>query len=309
MNTQSNVVPESSLRSQTLVAPGIKPSQQLYWSVRRELWESRWIYIAPVAVGALYLLAFLIGSMMHLLDKIREGPNSAQLLESIERPYNVAALLIMGSTFIIALFYCLDALYSERRDRSILFWKSLPVSDLTTVLAKASIPLVILPLLTFAVTVATHWIMLLLSSGILLARGLGVAILWNHLPLFEMWVGLLYHLVAIHGLWYAPIYGWLLMVSAWATRVPALWAALPPLAIGFAEKIAFNTSYFGALLGHRIGGDVEGGKLMAANTTMHPLMQLEPVRFLLSPGLWIGFLVTALFLAAAIRLRHYRGPI
>jgi ABC-2 type transport system permease protein len=308
MNTQSNVVPESSLRSQTLVASGIKPSQQLYWSVRREFWDSRWIYIAPVAVAGLYILGFLIG-MMHWLDKIREGANGPQLLDLIEQPYNFAALLIMGSTFIIALFYCLDTLHSERRDRSILFWKSLPVSDLTTVLAKASIPLVILPLLTFAITVATHWIMLLLSSGILLARGLGVAILWNHLPLFDMWLGLLYHLVAIHGLWYAPIYGWLLMISAWATRVPVLWAALPPLAIGVAERIAFNTSHFAALVEHRIGGGIEGGKFMAANTTMHPLMQLEPVRFLTSPGLWTGFLLTALFLAAAVRLRHYRGPI
>ena len=62
------------------------------------------------------------------------------------------------------MFYCLDALYGERRDRSILFWKSLPVSDLTTVLSKASIPIVVLPLLTFAVTVATQLIMLLSAA-------------------------------------------------------------------------------------------------------------------------------------------------
>ena len=310
MNTPSNVVPESSLESPTLAWSAIKPWQQLYWSVRRELWESRWIYFAPVAVAALYLLGFLIG-MRHLSDNIRKagGLPGAEQLQLIEQPYNFAAGLIMGSTFLIALFYCVDALYGERRDRSILFWKSLPVSDLTTVLAKTSIPLVVLPLLTFAITVATHWLMLLVSSAILLARGLGVAILWNHLPLFDMWVGLLYHLVAIHGLWYAPIYGWLLMVSAWATRAPFLWAFLPPFAIGVAEKIAFNTSHFGALLAHRIGGGMEGGKFMATHPSMNPLMLLDPGHFLVSPGLWIGFLVTALFLFAAVRLRHYRGPI
>ena len=80
----------------------------------------------------------------------------------------------------MSVFYCLDALHGERRDRSILFWKSLPVSDLTTVLAKASIPLVILPLLTFAITVAMQWIMLLVSSAVLLVSGQSVATLWTN---------------------------------------------------------------------------------------------------------------------------------
>ena len=157
----------------------------------------------------------------------------------------------MGTTFIVGMFYCLDALHGERRDRSILFWKSLPVSDLTTVLSKASIPLVVLPLLTFAITVATQLIMLLLSSAVLLGSGLSVATLWTQLSLFQMSLMLLYHLVTVHALWYAPIYGWLLLVSAWARRAPFLWAALPLLAIGVVEKIAFNTSHFAAMLGYR----------------------------------------------------------
>ena len=78
----------------------------------------------------------------------------AQQHDTIEQPYDVAALLLMVTAFIVAVFYCLDALHGERRDRSILFWKSLPVSDLTTVLSKASIPLVVLPLIIFAITVA-----------------------------------------------------------------------------------------------------------------------------------------------------------
>ena len=92
----------------------------------------------------------------------------------------------MLTTFVVGVFYCLDALHGERRDRSILFWKSLPVSDLTTVLSKASIPLVVLPLLTFAITVVTQWIMLLLSSAVLLGSGLSVATLWTQLSLFQM---------------------------------------------------------------------------------------------------------------------------
>ena len=173
--------------------------------------------------------------------------------ELIQQPYNFAALLIMGTTFVVAMFYCLDALHGERRDRSILFWKSLPVSDLTTVLSKASIPLVVLPLLTFAITIATQWIMLLLSTAVLLVSGLSVATLWTNLPLFQMSLMLLYHLLAVHALWYAPIYGWLLLVSGWARRAAFLWAALPLLAIGVVEKIAFNTSHFAAMLQSRSG--------------------------------------------------------
>ena len=77
-----------------------------------------------------------------------------------------------AAAFVVGVFYCLDALHGERRDRSILFWKSLPVSDLTTVLSKASIPLVILPLITFAIVIATQLIMLLLSSAAMLISGL-----------------------------------------------------------------------------------------------------------------------------------------
>ena len=99
--------------------------------------------------------------------------------------------------------------------------------------------------------------MLLLSSAVLLGSGLSVATLWTQLSLFQMSLMLLYHLVTVHALWYAPIYGWLLLVSGWARRAPFLWAVLPPLAIGVVEKIAFNTSHFAAMLGYRISGGPE----------------------------------------------------
>jgi ABC-2 type transport system permease protein len=310
LNSQSNAMPESSVESHVVAPEVISPGQRMYWSVRRELWESRSIYIAPLAVAALFLFGFLI-SMIHLPDKMRAAVelDPAKQHELLQQPYNFAALLIMTTTFIVALFYCLDALHGERRDRSILFWKSLPVSDLTTVLSKASIPLVVLPLLTFAITVVTQWIMLLLSTAVLLGSGLSVATLWTHLPLFQMWLMLLYHLLAIHALWYAPIFGWLLLVSGWARRAAFLWAALPLLAIGVVEKIAFNTSHFAAMLGHRLSGGSEGVGFTAGSMSMDLLTQLTPGQFLISPGLWVGLAVTAAFLAAAVRLRRYQGPI
>ena len=169
MNTQSNAMPESPLESQRIAPAAMSATRPLYWSVRRELWENRSIYIAPLAVAAVFLFGFLI-SMIHLPRQMRAASalDPMQQHELIAQPYDIAAALIMATAFIVGVFYCLDALHGERRDRSILFWKSLPVSDLTTVLSKASIPLVVLPLLTFAITVATQLIMLLLSSAVLL---------------------------------------------------------------------------------------------------------------------------------------------
>jgi ABC-2 type transport system permease protein len=300
MNSLSNAIPETPLNSQAM-----SPTQPMYWSVRRELWENRSIYIAPLAVAAVVLFGFLIATLGRAMATHDPAGRAAVLAE----PNTFAELLIMGTAFIVGIFYSLEALHGERRDRSILFWKSLPVSDLTTVLSKASIPIVVIPLLSFAIIVATQFIMMLLSTAVLLASGLRVATLWTQPPLFQMWLGLLYHLVAVHGLWYAPIYSWLLLVSGWARRAVFLWASLPLLAIGIVEKLAFNTTHFGALVQSRFTGSMAGGDLTAGNASLDPLMQLTPGGFLSSPGLWLGLALAAVFLAAAVRLRRYRDPI
>jgi ABC-2 type transport system permease protein len=310
MNTQSNTIPESPLESQAIAPAVMSATRPMYWAVRRELWENRSIYLAPLYVAGLFLLGFLI-STIRLPGKMR----AASALSAMEQhklmaqPYFMAAGLMMLTTLAVGVFYCLDALYGERRDRSILFWKSLPVSDLTTVLSKTITPMVILPLVTFAVTVVTQWIILLVSTVVLLGNGLSVATLWSHASLFQMWLTMLYHLLTVHGLWYAPIYGWLLLVSAWARRAPFLWAALPPLVIGVVEKIAFNTSHFGTLMVNRMIGGPGGNDFMASTFSMDPLMHFTPDLFLKSPGLWIGLGVAAAFLAVAVRLRRDQGPI
>ncbi len=309
MNTQSNAASQSLPESQEMAPTFISATRRMYWSVRRELWENRSIYIAPLAVAVLFLFGFLI-SVTHLPSKMRGAAALSPMEQHAlsEEPFALVALLLMGTTLIVAIFYCLDALYGERRDRSILFWKSLPVSDLTTVLAKASIPLVILPLLTFAITLVTEMIMLLISSAVLLGSGVGVSTFWNGLSFVQMSMILLNHLLGVHGFWYAPIYGWLLLMSAWARRAPFLWATLPLFAIGILEKIAFNTSYFANLVGSRFGagGEDTGSKA----TSMTAMLALPgPAQLLRSPGMWLGLLVTALFLAAAVRLRRNREPI
>src|SRR5205814_1220940 len=254
MNTQSNTVPESSSDSQAITPAAMPATRPMYWSVRREVWENRSIYVVPLIVAAVQVFGFAI-STIGLADRRRAVLllDPAHQRAAIELPYDLAAMMMIFTVFIVGVFYCLDALHGERRDRSILFWKSLPVSDLTTVLSKASIPLMILPLLTFAVTVCVQVTMLLMSSANLLMHGMNPGTTWAHFPVFQNWLVLLYGLVAI-ALWHAPIYGWLLLVSGWARRATFLWAVLPLFAIGILEKIAFNTSHFVSLVKDRLMG-------------------------------------------------------
>jgi ABC-2 type transport system permease protein len=295
----------------------------MYWSVRRELWENRSLYFAPLIAAGVVLFGYTI-STVDLTDRMR----TAALLEPakqhavISMPYSVAAILIMLTTIVVAVFYCLDALHSERRDRSILFWKSLPVSDLTTVLSKASIPLVILPLLAFAIIVATQFIMLLLSSAVLLANDVSATMQWTHWPVFHESLVLLYGLITT-ALWFAPIYGWLLLVSGWAQRATFLWAVLPPVGVGVFEKLAFDTTYFLSMLKFRLTGGyaqafvVKAHEAASAGATGAPharQMHLpdaipDPMNFLSSPGLWLGLAAAAALIAAAIWMRRYRDPI
>jgi ABC-2 type transport system permease protein len=307
MNTQSSNM-TGVFDAQTAAPAALSATRPMYWSVRRELWENRSIYIAPLAAAAVFLVGFLI-SMVHLPQSVHLSIlDPAHQRAAIVTPYDMVAGLLMFTWMIVGAFYCLGALHGERRDRSILFWKSLPVSDLTTVLAKASIPFVVLPLLTFVITVVTQIIMLLLSTAVWSASGLNVATLWTQLSFPRMSLMLLYHLVTVHTLWYAPFYGWFLLVSAWARRAPFLWAALPPLAIGFGEKIAFNTSHFGTFLLHRLGGGPEA-MTVPGSMPMDPGTHITLGRYLASPGLWLGLVFTALCLAAAVRLRRYRGAL
>jgi ABC-2 type transport system permease protein len=314
MTTPSNPVTES-LDSQVSAAAAVSPTRPFFWSVRRELWENRSIYIAPLAVAAVYLIGFLI-SLFWVPRSMRSmaAQHSMPPLIELAMPYSHAAMLLMAIGLVVGIFYSLDALYGERRERTILFWKSLPVSDLTTVLSKAIVPLVILPLVVFAVTLALQLIMRLVDIVVLLVTRQDAATAWSRLPLFEMELVFLYGLTVV-TLWYAPIYCWMLLVSGWARRATFLWAVLPPLAIAGTETIAFHTSHFGHLLQNRMFGfaasafnlkDKSGAPIDAH---FIPLEQLAPGRFLSSPSLWLGLVFAAICLAAAVRLRRYREPL
>lgn len=307
MNALANETPHVPPNPPAAPTGLVSPTRSFYWSVRRELWENGSIYLAPLAVSVLFFFGFIVStigmparrSAVLLLDPMKQQA-------AISQPYDFAALLIMFVTTVVGVFYCLDALNGERRDRSILFWKSLPVSDLTTVLSKASIPLLVLPLVGFAITVATQFVMMLWSSVVLFSSGLA-STTWTRFNVVQQALLLLYHLLTVHALWYAPFYGWFLLVSSWARRAAVLWAALPLLAIGIVEKIAFNTTRFARLLGNRVNGGPEA-VMMPGVLPMNPMTHPTPGHFLASPGLWIGLAIAAVFLAGAVRLRRYREP-
>jgi ABC-2 type transport system permease protein len=306
MNAESNTVnqpgPGSAIPSTT---------RPYYWSVRRELWENRSIYIAPLIVAVVQVFGFAISTIglagrrrvVLLLDPALQRAR-------IEQPYDLAAMMMLFTVFVVGIFYCLDALHGERRDRSILFWKSLPVSDLTTVLSKVTIPLVVLPLIAFAMVVCVHVIMLFETGVVLVVHGMSPASTWAHFPVIQNWLVLLYGLVVL-ALWHAPIYGWLLLISGWARRATFLWAVLPFIAIQIFEKITFGTTYVGKMLTHRLVGFAPHafGFHGATHPTIDSLSQLTLGKYLSSPDLWIGLLVAGAFLTTAVRMRRYRGPL
>jgi ABC-2 type transport system permease protein len=312
-----NGTPETTSMEPTGAAgntPLIPKTRPFYWSVRRELWENRSIYVAPLAAAGVVLFGF--GITAFRLPQLRLNAlalESTRQRAAIEMPYDIAAMMVMFTVFIVGIFYCLDALHGERRDRSILFWKSLPVSDLTSVLSKVFVPLAILPVVTFVIIIATQLIMLLLSTAVLLPSGLAGST-WSLLPWPRLSLILLYGLVT-SALWEAPVFGWLLLVGSWARRATFLWAVLPWLAITAIEKIVFDTTYFASMLVRRLTGGFEVGfEVVKYPKDVHApvvdrLTQLDPLKFLGSPGLWIGLVIAALFLFAAVRMRRYRGPL
>jgi ABC-2 type transport system permease protein len=314
VTTDSTAIPDPASEPQAGGSPAFGPAvlssaRVVYWSVLREFWEHRWIYIVPLIVAGLFLVGFVIG-VTHVPLMQMGGSRPVPPMRLSAGSADFASAVLMFTYLVVAAIYCLGALHGERADRSILFWKSLPVSDVATVIAKASIPIVLLPLITFVITVVTQILMMLAGSAVLLARGADATVLWSQAQLLPMWAALLYHLVTVHVLYYAPFYAWLLLVGGWARRAAFLWAILPVGAVIVIEKLVFDTSVFAHLLLSRLMG---GPAAIPFPPARHMMMQAPTLMnvgvFLASPGLWIGLAVFAAFLCVAVWLRRRQGPI
>jgi ABC-2 type transport system permease protein len=302
MSTQSNAVNEMPMSGRAVTQASISWSRLLYWSVRREIWENRSIYIAPTAVAGLLIVGLLIAvarGALHVSTDMNMDPG-----HNILAAYDVASAAIMGVALIVSGFYCLSTLQGERSSRSILFWKSLPVSDTTTVIAKAAIPFVVIPVIMMALLIATHLVALLIFSVTFAAQGVSASLAWPVPGLPQVWLMTAYHLVTIHVLWYAPLFCYMLMVSAWSKRAPFLWAVVPPVLAGVVEKVAFNTTYIFQILRDRLTGESSGAVTHGGGMRMESMEMIDPLHFLASPGLWIGLAVAVGFLVVTVRLRR-----
>ena len=314
-NTTTDAVTRSSVSPPKAVRP-------FFWSLRRELWEHRSLYLAPAVIALLLLFAALIAAFK--LPESMAGfdtfaPQQQQAI--VMAPYALIALALILISMIVSLFYCLDALYGERRDRSALFWKSLPVSDWTTVLAKLSVPMLVVPVFLFALIAATQLVVVVGHVMLWSVRGLSVSNLLLQLPLIDMPVGVAYFLITL-AIWYAPIYAWLLLVSAWAQRSPVVWAVVPWVAVVAVERVMLGTSYVGGWLRQRLFGNfdaaftVRGTTAELLNRLQHPGADAavsinygsdhrpDVLRFVSNPEVWIGLIVAAALIFATVWLRR-----
>lgn len=267
----------------------------LLWSARRELWEHRWVYVVPLVVGAVLTIAGVI----HVVDVSAEPLAAAVLARDVSMMLNLLTRMLLVTSTIVAFVYCAEALHGERRDRSILFWKSVPVSDAVAVWAKASIPLVLIPTVTVASLLAAQ----LVTRGLL--RGSGVELVGPLISpgaaIAEVWVT---------ALWQAPIYGWILLASGWARRAPLLWAILPPVILTMVQRMVGAQPLIADVLSPR-------GPLRHWPRTVHwpnPTgawdMSAVPARtLLLTPALWIGAALAIVFIIEASRQRRRQQPL
>ena len=293
--------------------------------VRREFWEHRAIYIAPLVIALVMSLMSLTGQVTisafgHEVDLAIIGASSAG---EIERQAAITAILMVFTSifalgaWILMIFYSLDALYAERRDKSILFWRSLPVTDAETVISKLLTAVLVIPLTAFAFVVVTHLLNLILWSIWLSIQGGDAGhILWSAAPLFDNWAATLIIAVAM-PLWLSPLIGWFLFVSAFTKRSPLLIAFLPMFVVPMLEKLVSSTSLFwDAIFARSVrpplfkGIDVSGifdeDNFQIAADTASLLAKIDLARFLSSPSMWLGLVVCGLFTTAAIYIRRYR---
>jgi ABC-2 type transport system permease protein len=284
------------------------------WLIRREFWENRAIWMIPAVFGGLLILAALFGQV-----SIPKLTSPVEMHEAAD-----AFQVIVGAMFYVVMsvyttWYLLDCLYTDRKDRSILFWKSLPISDARTVLIKLLIGMIVIPLVYFVAADVTA----LIAAFILSVRArasLGSA-LWQP----EVWGGiqvLWLYCVLTTAIWYLPIAGWLMLVSAWAKRAVMLWAILPPLVLYIFERVFFGTH----VTGHAIARRVMGWPLVSFNDVSHVWTQgsalvdngaglvsvwqfINPSGFFTNAETWIGAAVGAVLIVGAIQLRMHRSEI
>ena len=314
------------------------------WLLQREFWEHKGAFFwAPVVVAAALVRLIGGGFVYGLLttDKANiqiDGQNvvaiqgiphdmRSKLADIIASGYLGAAAPLFVMLPVVVFFYCLAALYDDRRDRSILFWKSLPMSDQETVLSKVVTALVVAPMITIAVGVAAS--LLLLIIGLVGTAAKGLNLLAPVLSDINLYLSPLYLLafLPLYILFALPTVGWLLMVSAWARSKVFLWAVGTPLVaivvlkwvdfiIGRFANLTLNVNWFieevvargltGLLPGIWLA-ELDNSSLVETGEHLNGgILLAHSYSALATPGVWLGALAGAAMIFAAMRLRRWR---
>lgn len=302
--------------------------QQFFTLLKRESWEHRSLVWLPLLTAALIVATALIsthvaGSVSITLDggerdffaTLSLDPQAQAQLFGVWMGSLVAPIMLVAT--VVLFFYLLDALYAERKDRSILFWKSLPVSDAATVLAKAVTALIAVPIWVWALSLVTGLLTFVIVA--VKVANTPMAALGNfHLAAWLVLQLTLLQNLLIAALWYAPLAAWLLLVSVWAKRAPFLWAVLPPGLLALFEEITFGSSQVARFIGHRFSGyfDAIGSGLRVDGDEADTASILQSIRdaydgmsaasLLGTPDLYLGLIGTVALLLLTIRLRRWR---
>lgn len=296
------------------------------WLVRREIWEHKAIWVAPLIVLACLALAALTGNVhlgpMGSTDAVSPFgmlPEEKQV-KLLMVVYGGLALLMFMVMGIVSFFYSLDSLHADRRDRSVLFWKSLPLSDAETVVSKFAVACIVIPLVALAGAVLSQLVIATGGSVRLAIAGQSAALMW-HPQAIAAGVVLAGVWSFTAMLWYAPIVGYLMLASAWAPRGPFLWAVLPPVGLLMLERVLLHTNHVGTFIKERLFGVMrlvrpeqmasmdpqtdEQARDMVINLSQLDLA-VSLRNFYVSADLWLGVVAAALLVAAAMWVRRYR---
>lgn len=321
---------------------------QLYWLVKREFWEHRGGFLwAPLVTGGIFLLLNIMGIITAEVIGARHGIHIGELgaakqhfgggnLQSVISQmdagdmsqvgmaldmamYSSMALIFVVLGFVV-FFYCLGAIHDERRDRSILFWKSLPLSDTETVLSKVVSATLVAPVIATVAGIAAGILQLLIVATTLSFHGIHV---WQLLMLahpVRVTLNMIGH-IPLYLLWALPSVGWLMACSAWARTKPFLWAIALPVATGllvtwFGIMGLFNLSagwFWQNIVARALFSAFPGASLLASDDLIHTgnnnldFMNLGNTYHLLgSVNLWVGVAAGAALIAVAIWFRRWR---
>jgi ABC-2 type transport system permease protein len=290
--------------------------------IRREIWENRSLWLAPLVVAGLILIAAALGGI-HVGEHggfwFGIGSSDSEMnpaepdLSDGQRRYAMTIgmftfvqLIVLG---IVVFFYLLDALLAERKDRSILFWKSLPISDVEVVSSKVLTALVVAPIYVLFVCAATQLLFGLIWSVRFSGTALGNMLMaWDGGVWLKVQAGS-WAMVPTVVVWYLPLAGYTLLVSVWARKNAFLWALLPPAAILLIEGLLMQTAHFGDWLLHRFIGVF---KIIASGPD-RGYSGSEIGEVLRRIGhvytdyeIWLGVLAAVAFFLVIVRFRRYR---